>query len=91
MLAVLDHPALGYNKEFLISCLFNNLAFFTQFGFFSDMVWLFSQEMSGNPVLCWCILFVLALLLFSVVPQWPPYFILELLVVVIQLEMNVSR
>ena len=51
MLAVLDHPTLGYNKEFLISCLFNNLAFFTQFGFFSDMVWLFSPEMSDNPVL----------------------------------------
>jgi len=36
-------------KNFKFLVLFNNLAFFIQFGFFSNMVWLFSQ-MSGNPV-----------------------------------------
>ena len=37
----------GEGRNFMV---FNNLAFFTPFGFFLDKVWLFSQKMSGNPV-----------------------------------------
>jgi len=43
----------GKGRNFMV---FNNLAFFTPFpfGFFLDMVWLFSQKMSDNPVSSLC-------------------------------------